>query len=317
MGRERVPAHVRRLPAPRRPARRPLRAPPPLPRRDRPLHACVARVRHGAVTGVPDRGARRAGAGRGGRLRGRPLADDDPVHRARGTGEGDGDLRLRRLRRRQPRRTARGNHHRRARLALDLPRQRPRRSPRGRADRPARARRPRRGRGATARRRRRGHGHRVAHARRLRDRERQPGGLDVGANSGSPRRIGRAARGFPRHRVEGRRAACAARPLPAPEHRRLERRRRALGGGHVRLVLPLGSLPAARARLQPARGRPRLPARQPDHGRALGRRLREARHALRVPAAARRRPRAGVASGCCSSPAPRSTEPSSSTCSRA
>ena len=38
-------------------------------------------------------------------------------------------------------------------------------------------------------------------------------------------------------------------------------------GGHVRVVLPLGALPAARARLQPARGRARVPAGQHDHGR--------------------------------------------------
>ena len=44
----------------------------------------------------------------------------------------------------------------------------------------------------------------------------------------------------------------------------------------------------------PLAGRPRLPAREPDHGRALDRALREARHALRDPAAARGRARAGV-----------------------
>ena len=54
----------------------------------------------------------------------------------------------------------------------------------------------------------------------------------------------------------------------------------------VRVVLPLGALPAARPGLQPARSRARLPPRQPDHGRALGRRLGGAGHALRRQAAA-------------------------------
>ena len=81
----------------------------------------------------------------------------------------------------------------------------------------------------------------------------------------------------------------AARPVPLAQPRDREHRRRALGRGDVRLVLPVGALPAARARLHPAPGRPRLPAGQPDHGRALGRRLGEARDALRHQGAARRR----------------------------
>ena len=79
------------------------------------------------------------------------------------------------------------------------------------------------------------------------------------------------------------------RPVPSAQRRDRERRRRALGGGDVRVVLPLGALPAARARLQPAAGRPRVPAGEPDHGGVLARPLGEDRHALRHPAAARRR----------------------------
>ena len=66
-------------------------------------------------------------------------------------------------------------------------------------------------------------------------------------------------------------AADAARLFPAAQRRGLERRRRPLGRRDVRVVLPLRALPAARARLQPAGGRPRLPAREPDHGRVLAR----------------------------------------------
>ena len=50
------------------------------------------------------------------------------------------------------------------------------------------------------------------------------------------------------------------RPLPAAQRRDRERGRRPLVGRDVRVVLPLGALPAARARLQPARGRAGLPA---------------------------------------------------------
>ena len=72
---------------------------------------------------------------------------------------------------------------------------------------------------------------------------------------------------LPRHRVAGRLAARAAPALPVAQRRDLEHRRRALGRRHVRLVLPLGSLPPARARVQPAAGRSRVPAGEPDHGR--------------------------------------------------
>ena len=51
MGRECVSAHLRRVPAARRTARRPLRAPAPLHRRDRALHGRVARVRARRLAG--------------------------------------------------------------------------------------------------------------------------------------------------------------------------------------------------------------------------------------------------------------------------
>ena len=52
------------------------------------------------------------------------------------------------------------------------------------------------------------------------------------------------------------------------QSRRRQRRRRALGGGAVRLVLPLRAVSATRARLQAVRGRARLPPGESDHGRA-------------------------------------------------
>ena len=117
-------------------------------------------------------------------------------------------------------------------------------------------------------------------------------------------------------RVARRGAADAARPLQAPQRRHLEHRRHPLVGGHVRDVLPLGALPAARARIQPAPGRPGLPAREPDHGRLLARALGEDRDALRHAAAARRRNGVSSPPGSRSSRALRSTPASRSTSSR-
>ncbi len=68
-----------------------------------------------------------------------------------------------------------------------------------------------------------------------------------------------------------------------------ERRRDVVGGSDVRVVLPLGALPAARARLHAAAGRARVPARQPRDGRAVARAVGEDRDALRDQAAARDR----------------------------
>ena len=313
MGRERLPAHVRRLPAPRRAARRPLRPPAAVPDRDHALHRRLRRLRARDLAGVPDRGARRPGPRRCDRLGRLAVADDGPLHRAGGAGEGDGHLRLRRRGRRQRRRAPRRRPHRPARLALDLPRQRPdrdRRLPRLAAAAP---RRQGRGGGPEARRRRRGDRDRGADARRLRDRERQRSGVDVDADDRAARRGGRALGRLPRDRVPRRRAARAAPPVPAPQRGDREHRRCALGGGDVRVVLPLRALPAARARLQPAPGRTRLPAGEPDHGRLLDRALGEARAPLRPPAPARDGSQRSPPSGSSSSRAPRSTGTSSST----
>ena len=74
---------------------------------------------------------------------------DDALHRARRAREGDGRLRLRRVGRRLDRRAPRRRPHGRARLALDLPRQRAGRdrassSSRSSSSRPSASRRPRR-----------------------------------------------------------------------------------------------------------------------------------------------------------------------------
>ena len=116
------------------------------------------------------------------------------LHRAGRPREGDGRLRLRPLGRRRDRRARRRRPHRRAQLALDLPRQPPGRR---RCLRPLAAAAADRARPRCDRPRRRGrrdHGHGLADARRLRDRERQRGRLDVGADARHARRRGGAAR---------------------------------------------------------------------------------------------------------------------------
>ena len=54
-----------------------------------------------------------------------------------------------------------------------------------------------------------------------------------------------------------------------------------LGGRHVRALLPRRALPAARARLRAARGRPRVPPCHAGHGHAVARLHGQAEHALR------------------------------------
>ena len=85
------------------------------------------------------------------------------------------------------------------------------------------------------------------------------------------------------------RAPRAVRPVPLAQPGDGQCRRRAVGRGDVRVVLPGRAVPAGRARLQPAGGRAGVPARQPDHGRVLARAVGEARSAVRAPAAAGRR----------------------------
>ena len=222
---------------------------------------------------------------------GRALADDDALHRAGRAREGDGRLRLRRGGRRQHRRAARRRPDR-ARSTGTGSSSSTCRSASSSCVLVA---------PAAARRAARGVAEQrldvagavtvtgVADARRLRDRQRQPAGWTSAQTLGLLGAAVALLALFLVDRVARQRAADAARAVPAAQRRDRERRRRAVGGGDVRVVLPLGALPAARARLQPAAGRARVPAGEPDHGRVLARPLGEARHAVRHPAAARRR----------------------------
>ena len=121
LGGQRLPADLRRLPAARRAAGRPLRPSAAVPARHRAVHAGVAGLRAGHLAGAADRRARGAGPGRRGGLGGRAVADHEAVHRAGRARQGDGRLRLRLRRRRQRRRAARRPADQRAQLALDLP----------------------------------------------------------------------------------------------------------------------------------------------------------------------------------------------------
>ena len=211
LGGQRLPAHLRRLPAARRPARRPVRPPAAVPDRHRRCSP-LASVACGLAASAERAGrcARRAGPRRRGGLGRRAVPGDEPVHRARRARQGDGRHRLRRRRRRQHRRPARRGAHQLAGLALDLPGQRAdrrRRDP-ALAARPAGGARPRRG--LAARRRRRGDRDHRADARGLRDRQRQRGRLDI-----ARRRSGCSAAAavllavFLRHRSRGRtRRSC-------------------------------------------------------------------------------------------------------------
>ena len=139
------------------------------------------------VPGDAHRGAGGAGRRRRRRLGGRALAADDALHRACGSCEGDGGFRLRALGRRRDRRPGRRHPHRPPQLALDLPRQ----PAGGRAVfilslrlLPAAH-----GVAATGKRRLRrcDHGDRRAHARGLRDRERQREGVELRADARAAR----------------------------------------------------------------------------------------------------------------------------------
>jgi MFS family permease len=112
----------------------------------------------------------------------------------------------------------------------------------------------------------RGDRDRVVDARGLRHRQQQSA---VASGRGA------AARGLPLHRIAGCRAAHAAALLARAQPGGGERRRRALGGVDVRLVLHLGAAHAELARLHAAADRPRLPAVEPDHGGVLARALGE------------------------------------------
>ena len=176
LGRQRLRAHLRRLPAARRAARRPARPPPRLHGRPDPLRARLARRRASPTTeGAADRRPRRPGPRRRDPLARRALDRHHHLPRRRRAQQGARRLgRGRRLRRRR-RRPARRHPHRRPRLGVGPLGQRarsaiaaaalaPRLIAESRSESETRA----------LRRRRRGHRHRRPVAARLRAGRRRP-----------------------------------------------------------------------------------------------------------------------------------------------
>ena len=117
-------------------------------------------------------------------------------------------------------------------------------------------------------------------------------GWTVGPDARAAGGLARAPRRVRSRRIARGLAADAARTLPPAEPRDRQRGRRSVGGRDVRVVLPLSAVSPAGARVHPAAGRAGVPAREPDHGRAVARPVGEARDELRDQAAARRRARA-------------------------
>ena len=190
LGRERVPAHLRRLPAPRRPARRPLRPPPAVPRRHHALHAGLARCglanSQGFLVGA------RAVQGVGGAVASAVSLSlmmnlfTEPAERAKAMGvfgfvaSGGGTIGV--LLGGVLTNSLDWHWIFLVNLPIGVARRRALPAAAAGAARAA----------AAARRRRRGHGDRVADARRVRDRQRQPGRLDVRPDA-RPARPARAA----------------------------------------------------------------------------------------------------------------------------
>ena len=146
------------------------------------------------------------------------------------------------------------------------------------------------------RRRRRGDGDRRADRRRLRDRQRQRQRLALGRDARPARgRASSCSASSSRSSRASRPRSCRCGSSASAEPLGRQRRRRALVGRDVRLVLLRRAVPRARARLRPAARRARLPAGERHHGRLLARALGADRDALRHPAADRRRDGARLA----------------------
>jgi hypothetical protein len=121
VGRQRLRADLRRLPAARRSCRRPARQAPRLRRRAGDVRRDVAGLRPGAVVGAAGRRARAAGRRRRAHRAGRGVDHRHDVRRGPGAQSGTRRVRGERVGRVQRRAGPRRRSHRRAQLALDLP----------------------------------------------------------------------------------------------------------------------------------------------------------------------------------------------------
>ena len=264
MGRQRLHVAVRRLPAARRPRRRPRGPEEDLPRRPRSLHVRLAALRDRDGVDVADRDPRPAGPRRCARLTGGTLDRDGDLQGRRRADEGARRLGRDRGRRRRGRPAARRHPRRVPLVALDLLRQRPGRHRRLRPVAAVRAGVARRARPQELRHRRGGRRHGRADRAGLRDRPLGREGLGLGRGARHPRRRGSAPDRVRRDRVTLGRAARPPLDLLRAHDPRGERSDARGRVRAVRDVLLQHAVRAAGARLQPDRGRSCVPA---LHGR--------------------------------------------------
>ena len=270
VGADRLRDHVRRLPLARRPDGRPARPQADLPRRARPLHHRLARLRPRQQHLGADRRARGAGHRRGDHLARRPVDRDDDLRGGRRAEQGARDLgRSGRLGRR------RGRAHRRdpdrvSRLGVDLLRQRPGRRARARAGAAVRPREPCRARPSPLRRGRRRYRHRRAGAAGVRDLEGARRRLGVGADDPAAARLDRDPGGLRPDRAPLERAAGAVPYLPDSAGARRKRRRLPPRCRDLRELPRVDPLRPADTRLVGGQDRSHVPRDRGD-GRHLGR----------------------------------------------
>ena len=279
VGRQRLHADVRRLPAARRPHGRPARPAAAVPRRSRAVLARVAGRRPLPDRGPADRLARGPGPRRRAAVARRALARHSDVQRGRRAQQGVRRLGRRGRLRRRRRRAARRHADRVGRLgvgAVGEPADRPRRG--GARAAPA-AREPQRRRAALRRRGRRVRDRRpVAAGLRARRRHRCRLGLRADDRAaGSVRCADRRVRGHRAH--EPRAADAVPRHLPDPHDQRHQPDRAVHRDGAVLDVLLPHALHAAGARLRAARDRVRVPAAGRRDHHLGGRRVRSSRPA--------------------------------------
>ena len=193
MGRQRVHAHVRRLSAARRAARRPFRSPAPVRRRHPAVHGGVAGLRAFDGEGHARRGARGSGIRRRDRVGGVAVADRVAVRRADRPRKGNGRVRVCRGRRRHARSAARRACSRTCSIGTGSSSSTSRSASRSARLLPGCFRQVTDGavRRAT-RRRRRGDRDRRPDSCRVRDRQRQSGRVAVGSDARAAGRLGRA-----------------------------------------------------------------------------------------------------------------------------
>ena len=283
VGRQRLHAHLRRLPPPRRTTRRPRRPAADVHRRPDRLLARVARRRPRPVGGLAPRRPGDPGPRRGDHLSGGPLDPDDDFRRGRRAQQGARRLGRGRRRRRSGRRPARRDPDEWSRLGVGPLRQRPDRPRRRRDGAADAAREPGRHRRRVVRHPRGGHRDGRTQPAGLRPRRHGQRRLGVRRHARQARRRRDPDRRVPSHRAAGDPPADAVLDLPSADPQGIQRRRPVDRDVAVLDVLLHRPLRPERPRLLADQGRPRLPP-AGDRNHPLGRRGVGSRHADRLQA---------------------------------